>query len=387
MKRRNRRCAPQSDYRGTRSGVYSLSAAFLGLLSVGIAAAWPPAGQNAEIPVAPVTARSDQQTYITYHNHLTPCSHVSPILADHPEYIQPVVLDSCFEAPGVVNDKDADLTVRSWRYSYNARGVIEMTNHLRAKHTALIIVHPWGVDDGQGWRTPEPAGVVDFETLAKNQLAESHERDVLNPFIKSLRGKVKLVLFSLLGDADPVRIKLYRSINGTPTQAERAEGAKELAAKLNGFSYHSEPLQTEFRLSAKTPLVDYFRLFPGTDAGPRYDPPGFWDLPVPISKALDVAPSDVVLYDQQGYPALRQFLQGQGVEHILLTGYATDKCYKATTAGYDNLSQDFDVFLVGDATLPDFPSSKTPKFATNAVISFASQDHMITQISWIKFHP
>ena len=45
--------------------------------------------------------------------------------------------------------------MRAWRFSYNARGIIEVPNRLRADRTAVIVVHPWGIDDGQGWNTPE----------------------------------------------------------------------------------------------------------------------------------------------------------------------------------------------------------------------------------------
>ena len=82
--------------------------------------------------------------------------------------------------------------MRAWRFSYNARGIIEMPNRLRAAQTAVIMVHPWGIDDGQGWRTPEPAGVADFCTPEKNHLAGRHTREVIDPFLKSLRGKVGL---------------------------------------------------------------------------------------------------------------------------------------------------------------------------------------------------
>lgn len=57
--------------------------------------------------------------------------------------------------------------MRAWRFSYNARGIVEMPNRLQAKATAVIMVHPWGIDDGQGWNTPEPAGVCDFCTPDK----------------------------------------------------------------------------------------------------------------------------------------------------------------------------------------------------------------------------
>ena len=46
-------------------------------------------------------------------------------------------------------------------------------------------------------------------------------------------------------------------------------------------------------------------------------------------------------------------------------------CFCRTTAGYANLSHDFNVFLVGDATLATFPANTSPRHATNAAISFA----------------
>ena len=89
-----------------------------------------------------------------------PIADPGPILADHPRFVEPIREAARFEAPALVNDPGADLEVRAWRFSYNARGIIEVPNHLRADRTAVIVVHPWGIDDGQGWRTPEPAGVA-----------------------------------------------------------------------------------------------------------------------------------------------------------------------------------------------------------------------------------
>ena len=84
---------------------------------------------------------------------------------------------------------------------------------------------------------------------------------------------------------------------------------------------------------------------------------------------------------------MRDFLKENKVRHVLLTGYATDMCYCRTTAGYENLSKDFNVFLVGDATLATFPSNATPRFATNAALSFAALNQLITQISWVRTRP
>lgn len=319
-----------------------------------------------------------------YQNTLTLLSNPPPLLANYPEFVEPVRESRRYEAPVLVNDESADLDVRAWRFSYNARGIIEMPNRLRAVETAVIMVHPWGVDDGQGWRTPEPAGVVDFCTEEKNHLAGRHTREVINPFLKSLRGKAALTMFSLRGGEDPIRKKLYRSIRRTPSETERGEGAKELTASLNSFSYKGEPLTATLALSSRTPVIDYFKQFPGLDAGPRYNNVGFWDLPIPVSKDVEMASDDVVIYDNDGYEPLKKFLMDHGIRHVLLTGYATDMCFCKTTAGYENLSRDFNVFLVGDATLATFPANNSPKYATNAHISFASLNQLITQVSWVK---
>jgi nicotinamidase-related amidase len=320
-----------------------------------------------------------------YTNRLTLLTDPKPILADHPEFVAPVRERTHFETPPLVADADADLEVRAWRFSYNARGIVEMDNHLRAAETVLIMVHPWGIDDGQGWRTPEPNGVCDFCTPAKNALAARHTREVVNPFLKSLRGKVALVLYSLPGPADPIRKKVYRTFGHTPTALERQQGEQELKEALARPPYQGEPLPAQLDLSNGTPAIDYFRAFPGLDAGPRYNGPGFWTVPIPVTRDVDVDPADVLIFDGEGYPALRDFLKRNGIRHVLLTGYATDMCYCRTTAGYENLAKDFNVFLVGDATLATFPASDTPRHATNAALAFASLNHLITQISWIQY--
>jgi len=320
-----------------------------------------------------------------YANRLTPLVDPPPLLADHPEFIEPVAEVTRYEAPALVDDPGADLHVRAWRFSYHVRGIIEMDNRLRARETAVVMVHPWGIDDGQGWRTPEPAGVADFCTPAKNRLAGRHTRTVVDPFLKALRGKVSLVLYSLPGKPDPIRRKLYRSFYGTPSPAERRQGAKELAATLHGFAYRGEPTPPVLTLSGETPVTDYFAQFPGADPGPTFNSAGFWRLPIPVTRDVDVDPDDVVVYDGLGSRPLRNFLKRHGVRHILLTGYATDMCFARTTAGYERLARHFNVFLVGDATLATFPANASPRFATNAAVSLASLNQLVTQISWIRY--
>ena len=330
------------------------------------------------------TCQAGDQPARVYNNELRRINDPPPLLADHPEYVQPIEDARRFEAPVLVDDAHADVSVRAWRYSYNARGIIEIPNRLDGDKTAIVVVHPWGIDDSHGWVTPEPAGVAFFCTKEKNALAQRHAADVVNPFLNRIRDRVKLVLYSLSGPADPIRTKLYRTIDGAPSAAEREIARAALKDTLAQFGYVGAPLPTEIPLVSGRPAIDYFRAFPGLDASTNYDPDGFWDLPIPVMDAIDVADEDVVLFDQQGYPALREFLQASGVEHVLVCGYATDMCVCSTTAGYENLREDFNTFLVGDATLATFPANSTPAYATNQALSYAALNLLITQASSVQ---
>jgi nicotinamidase-related amidase len=320
----------------------------------------------------------------TYDNRLKLIADTEPLLADHPEFVQPVREVRRFEAAPLLDQKDATLDVRAWRWSYNARGIIEIPNRIRGDQTAVVVVHPWGIDDGQGWRTPQPAGCAFQCTLEKNQLLRKHVQKVVNPLLKRLRPEVSLVMYSLPGKEDPIRKKLYRSVRSQPTAADRKAGSKELHAKLTSFEYKGEPLPKQIEVSKEFAVVDYFRQFRGIDAHGRYNGEGFWKLPIPVIKDIEVADDDVVAYDGEGYELLRDFLKENGVRHVILAGYNTDMCVCSTTAGYENLRRDFNVFLVGDATIATFPANSKPAYATNAAVSYAALDLLITQGSWIK---
>lgn len=145
---------------------------------------WPSSDRTANGPLTAAVAQDAAKVANSdsapakriYHNTLTKLENPPPLLADYPEFIQPVEESQRFEAPPLVDDEGADLDVRAWRFSYNARGIIEIPNRLRLKETAVIMVHPWGIDDDQGWRTPEPAGICDFCTVEKNHFAARHTR-------------------------------------------------------------------------------------------------------------------------------------------------------------------------------------------------------------------
>jgi hypothetical protein len=211
-----------------------------------------------------------------------------------------------------------------------------------------------GIDDSQGWRTPEPAGVCDMCTLEKNRLAGEHTSQVLDPFVCRMRALgVGAVVYSLRGAPHPITERMYRTLHrGKPRPDERAAATEELAAAHAAFEYegHADVPDT-LTLTGRTPVADYFAQFPGLDSTDCYNGAGYWDQPVPVVSHLSCEDDDVVMWDDQHYSALRAFLQGSRVRHVLLAGYAADMCLISTTAGYENVSQDFNTFIVGDATV------------------------------------
>ncbi|MHB9107304.1 MAG: cysteine hydrolase family protein [Armatimonadota bacterium] len=319
-----------------------------------------------------------------YHNTLTPIFDGPPILADYPQFVEPLQAENRFLAPPIVNDDGGTLLVRSWRYWYNPRGIVEFENRLDAAATAVIVVHPWGIDDDHGMRTPEPAGCAFFCTVQKNRAGFAHMRDVINPFLKRMRPQVNLVGYSMTGPEDPIRKKLYASVLTKPEELDIETGERELAEVLGQWDFTGEPLVSEFELDDQAPVRSYFEQNPSTEASDRYNRAGYWKLPMPLNRAIEHAPQDRVFYDAEGYPKVRDYLKSRGIRHVLLAGYCTDMCVTTTTCGYLNMEQDFNVFLVGDATLASFPGSTTPRFATQVALHNAALMHMVTQAGWVR---
>ena len=63
------------------------------------------------------SACGQQDETVPYQNRLQKLSKPEPILADYPQYFEPIVEENRFEAPAIVNDENADLEVRAWRFS------------------------------------------------------------------------------------------------------------------------------------------------------------------------------------------------------------------------------------------------------------------------------
>lgn len=354
----------------------SLCVCGVAIAATGLATA--PGEENSQEPPKGVAGKR------VYENRLELIERPEPLLADNPEFVLPIRDGHRFKSPPLVDDAGADLEVRAWRYSYNARSYIEITNRLSLANTAVIVVHPWGLEDGQGWRMPQPAGFV-FGSPEMLKSAGKQLRTAIAPFVNSLRGKAPLVMYSLPGKADPIRTQMYRSFDHRPGDEERRRGAAALDVLLKSFQYDDRAeIPRELTVSTETPVVDYFSQFPGGDPGDGYNGPGYWSLPIPVHKALDAQPDDVVIFDGEGYKPLREFLKRNGIRHVLLMGFATDMCVCSTTAGYENLRNDFNVFLVGDLTQATSQGNESPACNTTAALSFASLKVLITQVSWIK---
>ena len=277
-------------------------------------------GLNSTMPAAEPAANDGR----LYENRLTPLDQPGPILADHPEFVEPIHEVGRFAAPALIDAAEGDISVRAWRFSYNARGIIEMPNRIRGEQTAVIVVHPWGIDDANGWKSPTPAGVALCCTPDKNRIYQRHIREVLNPLLEKLRPHVALVGYSLPNREDPIRKQVYRSVRGRPSAAERQAGAVALAEKLKSFDYRGNPLDERLKLDKDLTAVSYFKQFPGIDSSAKFNHEGFWQLPIPLASEITAQPEDVVFYDAEGYPLVRDFLRSQGIRNVLLCGYNTD---------------------------------------------------------------
>ena len=72
---------------------------------------------SADEPVVQAVSETSPAAARNYDNRLQRLSNPAPLLADHPQYVQPVRETVRYEAKAVVVDKDADLSVRAWRFS------------------------------------------------------------------------------------------------------------------------------------------------------------------------------------------------------------------------------------------------------------------------------
>lgn len=62
---------------------------------------------------APVAAGDGAESYRVYANTVTRLSDPRPLLADYPEFVEPVEETVRYEAPRLVDDAAADLEVRA----------------------------------------------------------------------------------------------------------------------------------------------------------------------------------------------------------------------------------------------------------------------------------
>ena len=273
-----------------------------------------------------------------------------------------------FRGPALVKDPNGNLMVHAWKFmpevpSHAGGGIVESRNRLKSQETALIIVHPWGLEDGQGWKGPQAYNCYGYAFMGlyeDNVLCLAHLKDVVRPFVNAMRDRVGVVGYSLPGRPDAIRGKLYQGYDGKlPSEAEREKGRAELKASLTGLS--------------------------GKD----------WPSQIPLSKNLDYDVGDIVIYDGLGYPALRDYLVGKGIKHVLLGGYCTDMCVISTTAGYKNLTKDFNVFLVGNISLAawplttDTPNKYKPRPTRDELVRASQYEGThpmaITETTWIRF--
>ena len=206
-------------------------------------------------------------------------------------------------------------------------------------------------------------------------------KEVVNPFLKAAdRTSPSSATACRARPTDSQ--KLYQSVDHAPTRPNASRARRSLTPSWRA-STKGQPVPEKLRChrTRRPSITSLFRgsMRPRSSATRAFGICRYrWQLHQRQRRGI-------AFYDGDGYPVLRDYLKKQGVRHVLLAGYSTDMCVCSTTAGYKNLSKDFNVFLVGDATLATFPAHDTPRFATSAAVSFASIDLFITQASWVKW--
>lgn len=322
--------------------------------------------------------QKETPTIIEYENTLTPIPS-TPLLGYNPDFFDPIYEELHYEASPLIMDPNGTLKVRVWRYSYNARGIIELDNYLDPEKTAILIAHPWGVEHVPLWMDPNRSGTVFYCTPRKNGDYLHHVKEVLNPFLKKVRREVKNIIYTLPGDLDSTNSKIYSTTITKTTREAREEGMREYKEAVR---YHHCDIEIPQQLDIDQNHItaSYFSQFPGL-----IDNTCCRNIPKIVTSNIDVGLDDVVFFDDQGYAALRDFLKKQGIKHILLGGYSNsnDMFLNVTTANYVDLTRDFNVIIIGDATMGLFPGMHSPPACSSANISHLSLEHFITQFSWI----
>ncbi|MBN2292719.1 MAG: PEP-CTERM sorting domain-containing protein [Pirellulales bacterium] len=303
--------------------------------------------------------------YAGANAQIIPDTNPDTILGDYPLYVDAILPGDYdrFLEPALVNTVGGDLALTAWRYSDTVGGIVKSENLLDSAQTALIVVNPLGIEDGQGWGFPQAynnKGYAFLGTLPDNQHYNNQLNDVVKGFVYSTRGRVPLVMYGMPGESDSTRYQLYRDYTHQPSLADQSAGQVEIESYLSGLT--------------------------GTD----------WPDKIPVAAPLQYQPGDVVAYDDpigdgQGYNHLKSYLQSFGITNILLAGYAADTDLATATAGYMNLKNDFNIFVVGDAAMSAWPvttsvpSGYTRVSTRDAVIAAAGvEDVAVTQVSWIE---
>ena len=190
----------------------------------------------------------DEPATRIYENRLKPIANPRPILGDYPNFVEPVRELARFEAPILIDDPDADLEVRAWRFSYNARGIIEVPNRLRVKpdgrHRGASLGHR---------RRPGLAHARARRSCVSMHPGQEQDR------ARSRRQGYQSVPQDHASQSRPAR-GLQSSGNGGPDspedlpfaaqtaqQSERQEGERELKAKLASFDYQGQPVPARSR--------------------------------------------------------------------------------------------------------------------------------------------
>ncbi len=305
-------------------------------------------------------------------------------LNHYPPYFDSIVLENSISGAPIILKDSSMLSIRAMRYSYNFRSMIIHDINIDPQETALIVIHPIDIDNGE-ISTVMPLGAYFMGTPSKNTIASKHMKEVLNPFIQKMRKQLKKIIFIMPFYSKTDLVKLY-SMKGDTYQGIDSNYLNEYLLKINKYNYEGIDTHLPLILKGRSILNSYFNEFPGLMLNNTKNNIEFSKLPFRINRDIILSEGDLILFDDMSLESFDSLLLSMDIKNLIYSGYAMDLCVKKLNQGYEKTAPLYNIFVCIDAGLTTFPGDDgLNKYNTVNALN-TSFLYFITQIGWIKIN-
>ena len=169
-------------------------------------------------------------------------------------------------------------------------GIIEVPNRLSSSRTAVIVVHPWGIDDGQGLAQPRAGRRrVSMHPGEEQDRARACRQGHRSRFSRPCAVKLAYswaIAFRELRIRSGGRSTARSAASPQSRNAGKASESSRPSSKASITAGSQYPVRST--VDSQTPALAYFKQFPGLDAGPAFDGTRILELPIPVMKPIEV---------------------------------------------------------------------------------------------------